>query len=59
LGERYRRELRELVDQGEISAAFARRVMDDLFMTGESGQPPRLRPSVWSAYLAELTGDFS
>jgi hypothetical protein len=59
LGEGYQRELCGLVDQGEISPSFARRVMDDLFIAGESVQPPRLRPSVWSFYVAELTGDFS
>lgn len=59
LGARYLRELRELVDQGEISPLFAQRIIDDLFTPGEPGQPPRLRWSVWSAYIAELTGDHS
>lgn len=58
LGARYLRELRELVDEGEITWRFAQRVIDDLFIT-EAGQPPRLRPSVWHAYIAEQTGDFS
>jgi hypothetical protein len=59
LSERYQRELLELVEQGEISASFAKRVMEDLFIPEEAGGTRRLRPSVWRAYIAELTGDFS
>jgi len=59
LGERYRRELRELVEQGEISPSFARRVMDDIFAPSEPGESRRLRNSVWRRYVAERTGDFS
>lgn len=59
LAERYSRELRELVDQGEISPSFARRVRDDMFVAGEEGQPPRLRWSVWRNYVAAATGDHS
>jgi hypothetical protein len=59
LGERYRQELSELVGLGEISPDFARRVMDDLFAPAEPGQARQLRPSVWRAHVAQLTGDFS
>lgn len=59
LAERWSRDLRELVHQGEISASFARRVMDDMFLPDEEGQPPRLRLSVWRKYVAGLTGDHS
>ena len=51
LGERYRRELRELVDDGEISESVARRIMDDLFEPAPAGEAPTLRWSVWSAYV--------
>ena len=53
LAERYRRELRELVDDGEISASVAERLMDDLFETSAQGQTPVLRWSVWAAYVEE------
>jgi hypothetical protein len=59
LAERFRRELFELVNHGEISPTFAERVMDDLFVPGKAGEPPHLRWSVWRAYVAELTGDHS
>jgi hypothetical protein len=51
LGERYRRELRELVDHGEISESVARRIMDDLFEPVPAGEAPVLRWSVWCAYV--------
>jgi hypothetical protein len=57
LAERFSRELRELVEQGEISPSLARRVTEDLFTPGEEGQPPRLRWSAWRTYVAGLTGD--
>jgi len=53
LAERYRQELRELVDHGEISASVAKRIMDDLFETGASGEPPMLRWSVWCTYVED------
>ena len=53
LGERYWRELHELVASGEISKAFARRLIDDLFEPMGEGQPPVLKWSVWSAYVDE------
>jgi hypothetical protein len=59
LGDRYWHELLELVEQGEISPALARRIMDGMFVPGESGKPPRLRWSFWCAYVAERTGDYS
>lgn len=51
LGERYRRELRELVDDGEISESVAQRIIDDLFEPAPAGEAPTLRWSVWSAYV--------
>ena len=51
LGERYRRELRELVDDGEISESVAQRIMDDLFEPAPAGGAPTLRWSVWSTYV--------
>ncbi len=53
LAARYRKELRELVDDGEISAEVAQRIMDDLFETSASGEPPTLRWSVWSTYVED------
>lgn len=49
----YWRELQELVEQGEISPSFARRVKADLFLPGDA---PELRPGVWRAYVDEGTG---
>jgi hypothetical protein len=53
LGEQYLRELRELLDEGEISAAFAQRVRDDLFETGGPDQLPALKWSVWCSYVED------
>ena len=53
LGERYRRELRELVDDGEISASVAKRILDDLFEPAAAGEPRTLRWSVWSTYVED------
>ena len=53
LGERYRQELRELVNDGEISASVAKRIMDDLFEAAAPGKLPVLRWSVWSAYVED------
>jgi polyhydroxyalkanoate synthesis regulator phasin len=52
LGERYVQELRDLVDEGKITAAFAQRVMRDLFETGEPGQFS-LKWSVWCSHIEE------
>jgi hypothetical protein len=52
LGERYLQELRDLVDEGKITAAFAQRVVDDLFDAGEAGQMV-LKWSVWCSYIDE------
>jgi polyhydroxyalkanoate synthesis regulator phasin len=52
LGERFLRELRDLVDQGEISPADARRVIDDLFEAGQADRP-RLKWSVWQDHIEE------
>lgn len=59
LGERYWRELADLVEQGEISSALAKRIRDDMFERGAPGQPPRLRQSYWRIYLKQLIGDYS
>lgn len=53
LARRYWTELAELVDQGEISAALADRVRDDMFEAGSTEAVPRLRDSIWRSYLAE------
>ena len=52
LGDRYLRELRDLVDEGKITAAFAQRVVDDMFDAGDAGQP-LLKWSVWCSYVEE------
>ena len=59
LGERFWRELRELVDLGEVSPAFSERVIEDMFEPAPAGQIPPLRWSVWRAYVEELTGGIS
>jgi hypothetical protein len=59
LGERYWRDLEELLEQGEISLPIAQRVRDDLFEPAEPGEIPKLRWSVWCRYLQEVTGDYS
>jgi polyhydroxyalkanoate synthesis regulator phasin len=48
-------ELIELLEQGEISNEFARRVIDDLFIQSEPGEAPALRPAVWSAYVESMS----
>jgi hypothetical protein len=53
LGARYWSELRELVASGEISSAFAQRVVDDLFEPREPGKPPVLKWSAWRAHRKE------
>jgi hypothetical protein len=53
LGERYSRELQELVDDGEISRSVAKRIMDDLFEPATPGEPPTVRWSVWHAYVED------
>ena len=55
LSRRYFHELQELVSQGEISAAIAQRILDDLFEPGDADQPPMIRGSVWCAYAEDLT----
>jgi hypothetical protein len=55
LGERYRRELQELVDSGEIGAAAARQILDDLFEPAVRGEPRRLRWWVWKIHVEELS----
>jgi hypothetical protein len=57
LGERYLRELEQLVIEGEISASLARRVRADLFDRAEPGKAPQLRRDVWQAYLDEGGGE--
>lgn len=54
LGERFRSELRELVDLGEISPAFAQRITNDLFEAGEAGDDMSLRSSTWFRYIEDF-----
>lgn len=56
LAERLRNELRELVDLGEISPDFARRVMDDLLEPAAAGRRISLRPNVWRRYVEDFAG---
>lgn len=56
LSARYLRELSELIDDRQISAADARTVIDDLFEPEQAGAAPRVRLSVWRAYLKDRTG---
>ncbi|HEU4697421.1 MAG TPA: hypothetical protein VFR92_10725 [Sphingomicrobium sp.] len=53
LGERFWRELCELVAGGDISNAFARRLIDDIFEPMGEGQPPVVKWSVWCAHVDE------
>jgi hypothetical protein len=57
LGERYWRELLELVALGEISPDFARRIEADMFEVRDGVR--MLRPSFRLAELRQLKGDFS
>lgn len=41
LGARYRREVQELVDSGELSAAEAQRILDEVLRRRPSLRPPR------------------
>jgi hypothetical protein len=59
LGDRLWSELLELVDEGELSVSVAERIRDGLFEEGRAGERPRLRWSVWSAYVSQLMGDSS
>ncbi len=52
LNERYLQELRDLVDEGKITPAFAQRVTEDLFEEGEAGQLS-LKWWVWCSYIEE------
>jgi hypothetical protein len=56
LSNRFIRELREMVDDREISVAAARRIADDMFEAEEAGQPRRVRLAVWQSYLKDRTG---
>lgn len=53
LSGRYMGELRELLDDGEISLSVAQRVIDDMFEPLQPGAPPRVRMEVWQAYVRE------
>jgi hypothetical protein len=52
LEQRYKRELRDLIDAGEISKSLAERVIDHFFDTTVPGQP--LRWSAWCQYVEDL-----
>ena len=56
LSNRFIRELREMVDDREISLAAARHIADDMFEAEEAGQPRRVRLAVWQSYLTDRTG---
>lgn len=53
LGERFQRELREMVEAAEITPGLAERILNDLFEPAAPGQPRSLRWSVWSAYVED------
>lgn len=53
LGNRYLGELQALVDDGEISLSVAQRILDDLFDPAAPGDQPRLKWSVWCAYVED------
>jgi hypothetical protein len=57
LAERYWRELLDLVAQGEISPARARRIEVDMFEY--PGGVRTLRLSFWRAHMREARGDFT
>ena len=58
LSERCWADIRDLVEQGEISPAFANLVSHDMFENAP-GTPPMLRERYWRSYLEEAIGDFS
>jgi len=56
LSGRYMRELAELIDDRQISAAVAQQVIEDLFEPQAPGPARRVRLGVWRAYLKDRTG---
>jgi hypothetical protein len=58
LSEDYWNQLIDLVEQGEISSAFAHRVCRDMFEEPAAGEVPRLRERFWQLYLLEAKEDF-
>ena len=57
LGECYWRELRELVDSGEVSLSFAQRIAADLF-EGDPAIAPVLKHSVWLGCVNNIVALF-
>jgi hypothetical protein len=53
LGDQFLRELRELRDDGDISAELAARIFDDFFEPVAAGERPQLKLSVWRACAEE------
>lgn len=53
LGDQFLRELRELRDDGDISAELAERIFDDFFEPVAAGERPQLKLSVWRACAEE------
>ena len=54
LARRYRRELQDLVDLGEISRATAQRVLDDLLEPERPGKARRVRLPIWMEHCEEV-----
>lgn len=50
LGDQFLRELRDLLDAGEIDAASGRRILDDLLEAADPDRRPKLKISAWLVY---------
>ena len=59
LARRYRRELQDLVDLGEISPATAQRVLDDLLEPERPGKARRVRLPIWMEHCEEAEREAS
>ncbi len=54
--ERLLRQLRDMVDDGEIGVAVAKRIISDMFEPEEAGAPRRVRLRVWQSYVKDRSG---
>ena len=54
LARRYRRELQDLVDFGEISRSAAQEVLDDMLESERPGRARRVRLDVWLDHCCEI-----
>lgn len=54
LARRYRRELQDLVDLGEISRSTAQEVFDDMLEPERPGRARRVRLEVWLDHCSEF-----